>query len=223
MRHSSPLDLVVGHFCSEGFSVSVVDGVVWLSRPGFRGAAWVVPLGGGLDEVLWAVMGATEYANKFGASYVALPTHLARRIDESHFWTYGIGLIVYDEGSVREVLQPRPRSVSDEHPVEMVDENGSDVEPSGGLDRELFAEMLRRIERLERELERLEALEARLGALERSLGERERLAHPTPRVEARNTSERASERLRASSTPSEENLPSFLRDNPWIEVLAAKR
>ncbi|MCS7145816.1 MAG: hypothetical protein RMJ28_04695 [Nitrososphaerota archaeon] len=226
MRALTPLDQVVGHFCGEGYSVSVVDGVVWLSRAGLRGAVWVVPRDGGLDELLWAVMGATEYANSTGASYVALPSQLAKRIDESHFWTYGVGLIIYDEGGVREVLQPRQRADARAETTAQPEERAEEESQRRGIDGMTVEEMLRRIERLERELERLEGLEllaARLDALERIIDQRGVMAPRSRQAEFHAVAERARPAPRVGQGHDSDSLPSFLKDNPWVEVLAAKR
>ncbi|GBC71854.1 hypothetical protein HRbin02_01643 [Candidatus Calditenuaceae archaeon HR02] len=227
MRYLGPLDRIIGHFCREGYSVSVGDGVVWLSRDGSKGAVWVVPIGGGLDEILWAVMGATEYANRFGNSYVALPVNLAKRIDESHFWTYGIGLLVYDEDMVREILQPRPRAEPREQATTHPEE--SDVETDeerSSLDNAILEELLRRVERLEREIAKLEELEllmARVGVSESRAGTQARTAQrPLPLV-APATIHYQAEHAVKSISHSEEKLPSYLQNNPWIEVLASKR
>jgi hypothetical protein len=230
MRYLGPLDKIVGHFCGEGYSVSVGDGIVWLSRDGFKGAVWVVPIGGGLDEILWAVMGATEYANKFGNSYVALPVNLAKRIDESHFWTYGIGLVVYDEETVKEILQPRPRAEPREQSITTYSEQ-RDIktdEESGRLDNALLEELLRRVERLEREIARLEELEllmARVEALESRAENREKAYHkPSPQVAPATIQyQTTTTHATSSRSRSEDRLPSYLQDNPWIEVLASKR
>lgn len=226
MRYLGPLDRIIGHFCREGYSVSVGDGVVWLSRDGSKGAVWVVPIGGGLDEILWAVMGATEYANRFGNSYVALPVNLAKRIDESHFWTYGIGLLVYDEETVKEMLQPRPRAESREQIITHSEQE--DVKTDGeesSSDNAILEELVRRVERLEREIAKLGELEllmARVVALENNASTQERTPQrPLPPV-APATVHYQAEHVVSSRRRSEEKLPSYLQDNPWIEVLASK-
>ncbi len=229
MRYLGPLERIVGHFCGEGYSVSVGDGIVWLSRDNSKGAVWVVPIGGGLDEILWAVMGATEYANKFGNAYVALPVNLAKRIDESHFWTYGIGLVVYDEEIVKEILQPRPRAEpSVPSPTYPEQSDVKTVEEKSGLDNGMLEELLRRIERLEREIARLEELEllmARVEALERRAGTQERPLHRPPLhvAPAAIQYQTVSAHVASSRNRSEDKLPSYLQDNPWLEVLASKR
>ncbi|MEM0481813.1 MAG: hypothetical protein QXM16_02865 [Nitrososphaerota archaeon] len=229
MRYLGPLDRIVGHFCGEGYSVSVGDGIVWLSRDGSKGAVWVVPIGGGLDEILWAVMGATEYANKFGNAYVALPFNLAKRIDESHFWTYGIGLVVYDEETVKEILQPRPRAEPREPAITHSEQR--DVKMDGemcSLDIAVLEELLRRVERLEREISKLEALElliTRVEALESRAGTQQRPHHrPSPHAAPATIQyQTTTAHVSSSRRQSEDKLPSYLQDNPWLEVLASKK
>ncbi|MEM1533868.1 MAG: hypothetical protein QW059_02740 [Nitrososphaerota archaeon] len=230
MGYLAPLDRIIGHFCSEGYSVSVVDGVLWLRRDGSSGAVWIVPADGGLDEILWAVMGATEYSNRFGASYVALPNQLAKKIDESHFWTYGIGLIIYDGEVVREVLRPRPRADLNKQPTTPATHDEDEQRMRGderALDKTLLEELLRRVERIELEITRideLELLESRLETLERRLREESSPHRDRPPMAVTpSTPQQVRVSSKAGRGRPDDQLPSYLRDNPWIEVLAAKR
>jgi len=218
-RGTAPLDRVVRYFCDEGYSVTLNDGVVWLERGGVKGSVWVVPTDGGLDELIWAVMGATEHSSKLGASYVALPAQLAERVDESHFWTYGIGLLVYEGETVWEELHPRRGVCSGASAAEV------GRAPETSASEEVIGELLRRVERLEREVARLGGLGevmARLEALEMMVVGRGAKLSPSPAEEHRRGGH-APPSIQGGPIADRSPLPSYLRDNPWLEVLAAKR
>ncbi len=215
------LDRVVGYLSGEGYAVVVQDGVVRFRRDGVGGAAWVVPEDAGLNEIVSSVMGATEYAAAQGVSYVVLPAHLAQRIDESQFWTFGVGLLVYDQHGVEEVLHPRSKRSRES-------EKRLEERPDEGALERLYGELRTltdRLSRLEAELERLHELDElgeRISRLERAVMKRkEEVASP-----ARVIVERAATRPREEPVkiPVElDQVPSFIRDNPWIEVLSQRR
>jgi hypothetical protein len=214
------LDRMAGYFVREGYAATVQDGVVKFWREGIRGAAWVVSEDAGLNEIVSSIMGATEYAAERGVSYVVLPAHLSRRIDESHFWTFGVGLLTYDQYGIKELLHPRGRRGGSEKREEQV--GGGEVER---LHAELRA-LADRVAKLEEEVERvrgLEELESRILRLERIV---RGLQQPAERlVEAAPMAQEAPVRpvLEAVTRKSKsDQLPSFLIDNPWIEVLAQR-
>jgi len=215
------LERVVGYLSGEGYAVVVQDGVVRFRREGVGGAAWVVPEDAGLNEIVSSVMGATEYAAAQGVSYVVLPAHLAQRIDESQFWTFGIGLLVYDQHGVEEALHPRSKRGRES-------EKRLERRPDEGMLERLYGEvkaLADRLSRLEAELGRLHELDElseRISKLEKAvMNRKEEVASP-----ARVIVERAATTPRKEPVkiPAElDQMPSFLRDNPWIEVLSQRR
>ncbi|MEM0444582.1 MAG: hypothetical protein QW555_03920 [Nitrososphaerota archaeon] len=229
MPYRALMERIAGHFGSAGYSVSVKDGILWLAKEGFKGAVWVVPADGGLDELLSAVMGATEYLNRYGASYIALPLQLAKRIDESHFWTYGIGLIVYDDEVLREVLQPRLRKEESLAPERAQEDIVRSAEGGAAtvFNDTLVEDLLSRVERIERELRRLDEMDylvARLEALEKRMRDSPaREERPSQSPAPMKVYAEAAQTPAKAGAPPYSSLPSFLQGNPWIEVLTQKR
>jgi len=162
------------------------------------------------DRVLLyeALASVLEKAQEYSMVYVAAPRMVGEDAETASFMKKGVGLILYDDYGVEEKVPAESRfkkvlSRQIQQPVET-----QSVERS-----------LRRIESLVRELsERVDSLEKAYFSLLREVRELKTLVErrtmavekpvekPLPRIE------------QAGS----ENLPSFLRDNPWVEILSKR-
>ena len=170
------------------------------------------------DEVLSTVIQAAFDAASGKAAYVAMPIELVSKIGDHAFRIHRIGVLVYDSHSVFELVSGEPRGRAKQAAtISREDKND-----------ERFAVMLEslsaRLTRLEEAMARLallDELKTRLDILEgmvlsqkpRRAVEEERASKPT-QVEA------VKEHVERSETGGE--LPSFLKDNPWLDILSGK-
>jgi len=163
------------------------------------------------DRVLLyeALASVLEKAQEYSMVYVAAPRMVGEDAETASFMKKGVGLILYDDYGVEEKVPAesrfkKPLSRQVQQPAET-----QSVERS-----------LRRIESLIRDLsERVDSLEKAYFSLLRevrelkSLVERRTMAVEKP-------VEKPLPRIGEQAEP--EKLPSFLRDNPWVEILSKR-
>ncbi len=150
-----------------------------------------------------------EYADK---AYLATPVSFRVIIDGKVLADNGLGLLLVDEqGNVKEVLPPKPKSVKGVPStyIKALNKLEEQIEILRRRINELD-NVMERVNRLTREIERLRR---EVEVIERELrGERRELYEEViPKKEI----EREEEEKR--------ELPSYLRDNPWLEILSRKR
>ncbi len=214
------------------------DGSPDMAFSGPKGITFVLLLGekalGDRRYFMEVVMRASSLRDKCNFLYLAAPKLVAPFVDTEVLKKHGIGLLVVgDEGVVEALASPyRPISAGRQ-------------EKAPQVSLEALNEVLSRLSALE---ERLSALErevlsvrpalSELSAL-RGLGEQvralsARLDALTRRVDALSASLARPTALTAPTAPSPpttppsagqpelEGLPSFFKDNPWLEILARR-
>ena len=150
------------------------------------------------NSVLEAVLSSATLINRVNQVYLALPRLVSSTIESKIMEEYGIGLIVYDQKNVEEVVAPRYFQTASQHTIV-----ASENEDSHRVLVEEIDTLRGRLRSLEEAVESL-----------RSEVEYLRSWKPqAPREETVTSS---------SVSPRFEGAPSFLRDNPWIEVLSRR-
>jgi len=159
------------------------------------------------NALLRTVVNAAAHRGRANRLYIAIPKLYAASVDGAILQENGIGLIVYDEKRVFESIPARN--------VEL------DVErPQGDSLSEIRSE-------LAETRQEVRSLEAALLSASREIKDlKEAVRDLSNRRPAKTTVRAERSRVRvAVEVPegsSEENLPSFLRGNPWVEVLSGR-
>ena len=187
-----------------------------------------------------AVMRASALRPFANYLYLAVPKLLAPFVDTEVLREHGMGLLVVDEEGAREAMASsfRPAGAP-------VAQQGASALPSefSALLNDLLARLSaleQRVGRLEGELarvrpslarlrevgelrEQVRALSARLDALSHRVSTLSlaRPGQPVPATPAAGSRAGAQAGI-AQAPPGAEELPSFFKDNPWLEVLARR-
>ncbi|MEM2930056.1 MAG: hypothetical protein QW797_04280 [Thermoproteota archaeon] len=163
------------------------------------------------DKVLLyeALASVVEKAQEYSMVYVAAPRMVGEIVETASFMKKGVGLILYDDYSVEEKVPAESRL---KKALSRRAQQPAETQP--------FERSLRRIELSIRELsERIDSLEKAYFSLLREVRELKFL------VEKRMTTvekpvQQPLSRLEERAESGE--LPSFLRDNPWVEILSKR-
>lgn len=165
-----------------------------------------------------ALLHAERMKSKFDGVCIAIPRRYLRIIDEDVMALHGFGLIIYDRMGAEEIIPPRLREKRADTPSTPV----SSMYQGMHANAQEIIELKRQISKL---LRAIEELEARLDRLERDhRGLADKVARlERVRVEAQPDTgvERAEARTRGESKP-RGKLPSYLVDNPWVEILSRR-
>jgi len=182
-----------------------------------------------LDEDIFAIRGAIQDAllqaeklkGKFDGVAIAIPRKYQRAVDEDVMALHGFGLIIYDNLGAEEIIPPKIREgirSKKEEERELDKSRSVRGEEIIQLRRD-FSRVLKVLEEIEARLDRLEKeqnkLIKRIADVENKLRELSK-AEPRIREEAKATPKTIS-RVKV-----EEGLPSYLVDNPWIEILSRR-
>jgi len=256
---------IARHLESEGYEVEEGETAVGFRSGRITGTVRIVEEDGTMADLLSATLEAYHDSTKGMLAYVAAPSPLIDRMGIHVFRLYGLGLLVYSDDHVEEIVSPRLREpeVRDREAegsaqvqqkeqqgpavelmtrmISMLEEllrkvEGLEVRVAAGVPaRERAApeavtevnELLRRLEELEtrvisleglrRLVAEVEALKARVESLAKqlaALAERGQVAAPKP-DEVRPV-------YGTADTPPDLELPSFLKDNPWVEILSKR-
>lgn len=163
------------------------------------------------DKVLLyeALVSVLEEAHKYSMVYVAAPRTVADDVETASFIKKGVGLILYDDYGVEERV-----------PAEIRLKKALSRQAQQPVETQVVEKSLRRIESSIRELsERVESLEKAYFSLLRevrdlkSIVERKTMAVEEP---VQKSTSRVEERIGS------ERIPSFLKDNPWVEILSRR-
>lgn len=153
--------------------------------------------------------------SRYDSVILAVPRKYLKIVDQDVLAKYGVGLIIYDVMGAEEVLPPR-LSNNRKEKIQNIQDNLRDVHIN---EITLLQSEISRITKI------LEELEARLDRLEREqriltdrISELERRKSPTIGAErlAQPISSKVEER------ENKDSLPSYLRDNPWVDILSKR-
>ncbi len=148
------------------------------------------------SALLSSVMMAVSFLKKANIVYLLLPKLYASILDGRIFYNYGIGLLTYsDKDPVQEVIKPKVFSHNPE-----------------GKTIELSSEILNEIINLKN---RVFTLEQDITILKDELNE----------LRIKKTNLEISPNNQESKMPLiqiDGNMPEFMRDNPWIEILSKR-
>lgn len=164
-----------------------------------------------------ALIETQRLQNKYDGVILAFPRRYSKVIDESLLLKYGIGLIIYDTMGAEEIMPPRLNHSRREK--ERIENTHNDTRDFSTNEVALLRSEISRILRI------LEEMEARLDRLEK---EQRILSFKISELEKENSSITKEQKVipqnssRFQGDRSQENLPSYLRDNPWIDILSKK-
>jgi len=173
---------------------------------------------GAIQDIL---LHAERLKAKFDGVCIAVPRKYAKAFDEGVMAFHGFGLVIYDNIGAEEVIPPRIREkrteCEEKREVERVArvESQEVVKLRGELSRllRILEEVEARLDRLEREqrslISRLSRAEAELAELK--MGPARTRTYEEKPVE-----------VKAETPKSSGNLPSYLKDNPWIDILSRR-
>lgn len=164
-----------------------------------------------------ALLHAERMKSKFDGVCIAVPRRYAKIIDENVMMLHGFGLIIYDRMGAEEIIPPKLEG------RRTAPEKREQCEQISLASAQEIIELKKQISRL---LRVIDELEARLDRLEK---DRKELIERVSRIERSNLmqiamrgeTERAETKLRVEVKP-RGNLPSYLVDNPWVEILSRR-
>ncbi|MBO3800455.1 MAG: hypothetical protein FGF52_05315 [Candidatus Brockarchaeota archaeon] len=155
-----------------------------------------------------ACTSVVEKASEFNMVYVAVHRSLGDRMDTVIFMKRGVGLIVYDDWSIEEKV---PAKMLKKAPI---------VKNQEIVGTEVVERSIRRLESSIREIsERIDSLERAYLSLLREVREIKSILGKRIMI--------VEKPVEPSITKPEEavesgGLPSFLKDNPWVEILSKR-
>lgn len=165
-----------------------------------------------------ALLQAEKLKLKFDGVCIAVPRKYVKVIDESVMSMHGFGLIIYDKLGAEEIIPPRLRERESREPSQEPNEG---VEKAEVESREII-ELRKEVSRVLRILEEVEARLDRLERDQRSLAGRiSRLESELARSKPVQRREEVEVKVQASPR-SGRKLPSYLHDNPWVEILSRR-
>ena len=217
---------LVDFFMAQGFrpvDESLEEGYARLKSGREELVLRVVDDSSSRDELLSAVIQSAFDAASGKIAYLALPVEMISKIGDYAFRVHRIGVVVYDEHSVVELVGGGRREQTRAKEAEM-DETRVEA---------MLNSLSARLSRLEEALERLrdlEELEHRVETLEKMYEELLR-GGLVAKAEQRRDIEKgeedkqreAEERRTRKPVPQKEELPHFLKDNPWVSILSEKQ
>ncbi len=168
---------------------------------------------GGLQD---ALLKAEKLKGKFDGVIIAVPRKYQRAVDEDVMSLHGFGFVIYDKLGAEEILPPRLRETS--RKTETEPSKNTSGEEIVSLRMEL-SKILRALEELEARLDRLEReqnkLSSRLSGIERQFYKLEKPM--PPRIEEK------AEKIESTGEKARgRKLPSYLLDNPWVDILSKR-
>jgi hypothetical protein len=149
------------------------------------------------NSVLDAILSTASLMNRFNYVYLALPKLISSMIESKIIEEHGIGLIVYDQKTVQEVVNPKYLQIMSQQPTISVPNQESQA-------------LLEEISALRG---RLKFLEETMESLKSEIGHLKSWKTSVPHLTGISSS---------PTTPVFEGAPSFIRDNPWIDVLSKR-
>jgi len=216
----------LGQFMArQGYNIvdeSVGDCVLWLSDGESQLVLRVVEEAASKDELMSTVIQAAFDAATGKTAYIALPLTTASKIGEQAFRIHGIGMLVYDSHNVVELVPAKARKLETRQAEE--EEGRSAVAELPTQLEEIIHSLSARMSRLEASQTKLDVVDQLMARLERL----ERMYEQLKQDVSLSRKPQRPEQAAAKPTPPaqaakrEEALPSFLRENPWLDILSNK-
>jgi AcrR family transcriptional regulator len=231
-----PVGRLAEFFRRGGYEVDVEDDVLWLRSDRVSGVVRVVGDDAGASELLSAVIEAARDAAAGFLAYIAAPKNIVDRVGEHVFRLHGLGLLKYTDYEVYESVSPRIRETPQPRSASSTPDIGAALEKllrkveaiESRLDRQVGAERPPVVERVQdlsinTILGRIEVLERRVAGLEELAAEVAELRDMVRRLLKQGVQPPAENTPAQTAAPAEAGgLPSFVSNNPWVEILSRK-
>ena len=150
------------------------------------------------NSVLEAVLSTASLMNRVNHVYLALPKLVSSTIESNIIEEHGIGLVVYDQKTVEEVVVPKYLQIANQ---------GSTMTVANGESHQAL-------------IEEIGALRGRLKFLEEAI---ESLKSEVAYLRSwKPSATHVGAVTSLPITPVFEGAPSFIKDNPWIDVLSKR-
>ena len=220
---------LVDYFTSQGFrpvDESLEDGFVRFKSGREELVLRVVDDASSKDELLSMVIQSAFDTAAGKIAYLALPVEMISKIGDYAFRIHRIGVLVYDEHSVVELVGGGHREPRREH-AEKTKLEETRIET-------MLNSLSTRIAKLEEAITSLEAIDElrrRVEALERMYDQLLRSGAQAEATPSKPEAEKIEKTTTYAKPPvttkrrqkQEEELPSFLKDNPWVSILSGKK
>ncbi|HDO21223.1 MAG: hypothetical protein NDF56_05410 [archaeon GB-1845-036] len=186
------------------------------------------------SRFLKKLMGTVAMSDICEEVYVAIPKILATSIDTAAFKEHGIGMLIIDK-TVRKVLEAERRKIAAKEDLnrkfETIETRLNHLEKAvANLETELIRlENLKHIQVNPPEDARINLLESEVQDLRRNM---ERIVEKLAEIERKLLgTKKIKEEVKIGRLPITEGkmkipsgeLPSYLQENPWLEILSSKR
>jgi len=210
--------IVVNHMSRQGLRFeggSVEEGVLRFVGNGTAYVVKVLDEVGGRPELISAAIQSAFLAAKGERAYILVPKGMASMDEFMAIRLHGIGLLMYGSDGIEEV-PPMVR-----HTEDKVVKDGGEV----FVDNCNALHMLERLERLERFVQRIkevDELASRLERLEALYGELSRRLSAFEEPRPSHIKKFVPDSV-MDSVSTGMDLPSFMKDNPWLDILADKK
>ncbi|MCF8884899.1 MAG: hypothetical protein L4877_03785 [Aigarchaeota archaeon] len=165
-----------------------------------------------------ALIELMKLVEKFDGVVLAVPRKFVRMIDENVLAKHGIGLVIYDTMGAEEIVPPRfnEKKIKNNNTEEIKVLNPMQINELIYLRSEI-SKVMKILEEFEARLDRIEqehrSLITRISKLEEVL----------EYVKRENVEIAREQYVKPStSTNAPQKLPSFLLDNPWVEILSKR-
>ncbi|MEN2974464.1 MAG: hypothetical protein ABDH32_02660 [Candidatus Caldarchaeales archaeon] len=161
-----------------------------------------------------ALIEAEKLIREFDGVVLAVPRKFSKVVDEGVLARHGLGLVIYDTMGAEEIVPPKIEDKKQKK--ELIKDNGNfrDMYELALIKSEILR-IIKMLEELEARLDRLEK-EQKMIAIRVSEIEKIKLSTDNVKklVEERNT----------SNILKDEKifLPSFIKENPWVEILSRR-
>lgn len=216
------LDRVANYIAEQGYKILEKDfseNAIRFTNEGLEAIVRIVDQDANGGDLLSIVIQSAFDAAMGRVAYVALPIHLLSRIGDHAFRLHKIGLIVYSDQKITELVSGRAVSVG---------ETQSHIDELEKIEA-VISSLASRLERVEESINTLsviDELNRRLENLERLVYEKisdETSVLPkniNPDVVKMETyPEREGIKVKKRKTG---DLPSFLAENPWVDLLSER-
>lgn len=196
------------HFVSKGHRVverSSADGFIKFRKHGEETVVRIIDELASRDEMLATIIQSALDSGGGKIAYVSIPMNLVSRLGDYAFRVNKIGVLVYDERDLVEIVEGG------------VQTGISEEKPETETTEKFLQEKIENLESLYAELaKKIEAIEARINELAtRSYATKQEASVAEPVEKTQQTPARKAKKPEA--------LPSFIEDNPWVELLSNKR